>query len=130
MDGSLRDSEWYQFYFKRLRMEHPALKIAILHVTAPREAVFQRALERGVQTGRIVPRETLEMALEQVPRSVEILKPLADYFCELNNAPGATDIELITNGETWESFQSQWLQTCAWVPSKLRTRPKANLTPR
>jgi hypothetical protein len=42
-DGSLRDSDWYKVYFKRLRAEFPSLRQAILHVTAPREAVFQRA---------------------------------------------------------------------------------------
>ena len=66
----------------------------------------------------MVPRATLEMALEQVPRSVKILGPLVDYFCELNNAPGAPDIEMVTEGETWLSFESQWAQTCAWVPSR------------
>jgi predicted kinase len=44
VDGSLRDSEWYKLYFKMLREKYSHLKIAILHVVAPREAVFQRAL--------------------------------------------------------------------------------------
>jgi hypothetical protein len=43
VDGSLRDADWYQTYFGRLRREFPALRIAIIHVTAPRDAVFQRA---------------------------------------------------------------------------------------
>jgi predicted kinase len=42
-DGSLRDSDWYQTYFERLRREFPKVRQAIIHVTAPREAVFQRA---------------------------------------------------------------------------------------
>ena len=42
-DGSLRDSGWYQIYFQRLRTEFKHLRQAILHVTAPREAVFERA---------------------------------------------------------------------------------------
>jgi len=43
VDGSLRDYEWYRLYFVRLRCEYPSLKIAILHIIAPREAVFARA---------------------------------------------------------------------------------------
>jgi predicted kinase len=43
VDGSLRDWSWYKSYFERLRNEFPALRIAILHITAPRDAVFQRA---------------------------------------------------------------------------------------
>ncbi len=78
-------------------------------------------------TGRVIPRKTLEMALEQVPKSVKILAPLADYFCELNNAPNKDDIEIMTEGEDWDSFRSQWLQLCAWVPrkrSRSGTEPK------
>lgn len=67
--------------------------------------------ERAVATGRIVPKEVLEAALEQVPRSVQILAPLVDYYAELNNAPGAPDIELTKPvGETWESFRNRWNQ--------------------
>jgi predicted kinase len=50
VDGSLRDSEWYKSYFIRLRREFPVLRIAIIHVTAPREAVFQRAAVSYAQT--------------------------------------------------------------------------------
>jgi len=78
-------------------------------------------------TGRVVPRETLIQALEQVPKSVEILAPLADYYCVLNNAPNMPDIELVTEGETWESFTKQWIQTCAWVPPH-RSKSSIDLT--
>lgn len=48
VDGSLRDSDWYKQYFARLHRDFPNLRIAIIHVTAPREAVFQRAAVRNV----------------------------------------------------------------------------------
>ena len=64
----------------------------------------------------MVPTDIIEETLEQVPRSVAALSPLVDYTCELNNAPKGDDIELLTEGETWESFTSHWLQTCAYVP--------------
>jgi len=118
VDGSLRDAAWYQSYFKQIRRDHPGIRIAILHVTAPKEAVLKRAEHRAIHTGRVVPINVLEDALEQVPKSVNILRSLVDYFCELHNAPGADDIEIHTPGVTWESFQSNWAQTCAWVPRK------------
>ena len=43
VDGSLRDADWYQDYFAYLRQHYPGIKIAIFHVTAPREAVLERA---------------------------------------------------------------------------------------
>jgi predicted kinase len=46
VDGSLRDAEWYRGYFERLRKWFPNLRLAIIHVTAPREAIFQRAAVR------------------------------------------------------------------------------------
>ena len=47
VDGSLRDHEWYQKYFAFLRKEYPMYKLAIIHVVAPRDAVFERAAERA-----------------------------------------------------------------------------------
>ena len=57
-----------------------------------------------------MPEKVLEKALEQVPKSVKILAPLVDYHVELLNAPGADDIEILTDGETWDSFKSNWIQ--------------------
>lgn len=110
VDGSLRDCEWYKFYFARLRDEFPALRIAILHVTAPKEAVIQRAEDRSLITGRIIPRKLLLETMEQVPTSVEKLAPLVDYCAEVNNPPDVDDVELRTPGETWDSFTSHWIQ--------------------
>ena len=110
VDGSLRDHDWYKSYFARLREGFPSLRLAILHVTAPREAIFQRAAERAIMTGRVVPREVLESAFEQVPISVAVLKDYVDYHVELENAPDTPDIRLVTPGVTWESFTANWAQ--------------------
>mmetsp|Transcript_14316 Transcript_14316/g.21193 ORF Transcript_14316/g.21193 Transcript_14316/m.21193 type:complete len:414 (-) Transcript_14316:100-1341(-) len=119
VDGSLRDTQWYKEYFVLLRRDYPKLRISILHIVAPREAVFARAKARGDVTGRIVPRETIEESLEQVPKSVNILGPLTDYFAELDNSPQKENIELITpKAETWDHFSNNWLQTCAFRPKQ------------
>lgn len=47
VDGSLRDHEWYTEYFARLRRDYPTFNIAILHITAPRQAVLERAKVRA-----------------------------------------------------------------------------------
>lgn len=44
VDGSLRNAKWYQDYIQSLRHNHPLLRLAILHVTAPQESVFENAL--------------------------------------------------------------------------------------
>ncbi len=43
VDGSLWDHDWYREYFDQLKKTYGNLRIAILHITAPREAVFARA---------------------------------------------------------------------------------------
>jgi len=64
--------------------------------------------------------------MEQVPKSVNILAPFADYFCELNNSPKLDDIELVTPGISWVSFKDNWEQTCAWVPRKKKLQNSNN----
>jgi len=118
VDGSLRDHEWYKNYFSFLRKNYPYLRIAIIHVFAPREVVFERAELRGKVTGRVIPRNMLELALEQVPKSVKILSTLVDYFCEILNAPNK-DIQIVTEGETWDTFSSKWQQKVAVVKREM-----------
>jgi hypothetical protein len=65
---------------------------------------------RAKTTGRVVPRRVLEEALEQVPRSVKALSHLVDYHVELYNAPDTDDIEIVSPGQTWDSFRSMWIQ--------------------
>jgi len=125
VDGSLRDHEWYSSYFKRIQNEYPTRKIGILHITAPRAMVFERAKKRGESTGRMIPEEILENSLEQVPLSVSILSPLVDFSCEIDNSVISKDddIKLVktsTRDLSWDGFNSVWLQTCAWVPKSKR----------
>lgn len=84
-----------------------------------------------MDTGRIVPVETLELALQQVPTSVKILSPLVDFFCEIHNGSNeisssnnqyfisqnisgnhVNDVQIVTPDVSWESFQNQWRQYC------------------
>lgn len=128
-DGSLRDSNWYQVYFARLRKEFPRVRQAIIHVTAPKEAVFHRAESRAKMTGRVVPRELLEETMQQVPRSVAILAPLVDYYAEINNPPDAVDVELVKPvGSSWEEFGRQWVQEVAFADNREKVIEKAHIS--
>lgn len=46
VDGTLRDAAWYEDYLRELRSYHSDIRIAILHITAPREKIFERAMVR------------------------------------------------------------------------------------
>jgi len=109
VDGTLRNSTWYTSYFTSLRERYPRIQIGILHVTAPRQAVLERAHSRAKTTGRVVPQDLLEHTMLQVPRSIDILSHQADVTVQLHNAPGASDVEIVTpDNMTWESFTEMW----------------------
>jgi len=126
VDGSLRDADWYKLYFQRLREDFSSVRQAIIHVTAPREAVFERATSRALATGRIVPKEVLEAALDQVPKSVEILAPLVHYYAEIDNPKEVDDVQLVKpRGSSWDDFRKIWLQTVAYGSSRQKILEKA-----
>ena len=107
VDGSLRAYRWYRQYFARLRADFPSLKVAIFYISAPRGSILRNAADRALETGRFVPLETLEMVMDQVPRSIEMLAPLADYFVTFVNNPKEEDgIEI--DGDDWSAFEKMW----------------------
>ena len=57
------------------------------------------------------------MAIKQVPISVAKLKNDVDSYYKFNNIDGS-NVELVTEKCTWESFTKEWVQECAWIPSK------------
>mmetsp|Transcript_3614 Transcript_3614/g.8001 ORF Transcript_3614/g.8001 Transcript_3614/m.8001 type:complete len:101 (+) Transcript_3614:56-358(+) len=93
-----------------------ALQILFLHNNSLDSTKLRKS--RAKETGRLVPRETLEMSLKQVPISVNILAPMADFFCELDNSPTSGDVTMTTESITWDSFRDNWAQTCPWVPGQ------------
>lgn len=112
VDGSLRDATWYQSYFTRVRQRYSPIKIGILHITAPSAMIYARAASRAQTTGRVVPHETLEASLHQVPKSVQQLSPLADFYAQLHNAQRDARPTIETPGLSWEGFQAAWIQSC------------------
>jgi hypothetical protein len=87
-DGSLRNASWYKYYFQKLRLNFPGVRIMILHIVADKEDTLKRAEERGKKTGRYVPRQTLIDSMEATPLSVHELAPCADFVCRVLNLPG------------------------------------------
>ncbi|GFH56011.1 hypothetical protein CTEN210_12487 [Chaetoceros tenuissimus] len=120
VDGSLNDAEWYHDYFQDLRRDYGkyGLKIGILHVTAPRDAVFERAEMRSKITKRVVPRHRLEETLAKVPQSVRKLAPLVDFHAELHNGVDSDDIELVSSELNWTMFRQIWDQKSIYITQK------------
>ena len=47
VDGALKDTEWYKNFFQSIREEFSNYRIAILHVSAPKELIYERAEVRS-----------------------------------------------------------------------------------
>jgi Zeta toxin len=123
VDGSLRDVVYYQSLFHRIRTEYSSYRIGIIHITASREAIFERATARATIMGRVVPTQLLEESIEQVPKSVAILAPLADAVHVISNQPDqplelvSSAIQLVNEPEarpatqvitSWDDFALSW----------------------
>lgn len=100
VDGSLRDGEWYQKEFARIRREHPAYNIAIVHVVASREVVMKRVLSRAAVTGRIVPEAEIDDSMTRVPKAVALLAPQADFIAVVDNSADTPHLVEYCDGET------------------------------
>lgn len=96
VDGSLRDGKWYTQVFAKLRSRFPALRIAILYVTADEDTVRARVAERAARTGRDVPEDVWKASLAQVESSVQALEPLADVCATIENPDGAPGLARLT----------------------------------
>lgn len=81
-------------YFISLRNSYPRLKIGIIHVTAPTEAIFERVEQRAKVTGRAVPLDALRKSIDEVPKAVKRLQTSVDFFLELDNPTQADDSSL------------------------------------
>jgi hypothetical protein len=57
-----------------------------------------------------VPRDLLEMSIEQVPKAVAVLRPMVDFSVELHNT-GGEDVDLVSPGIDWDVFTNQWSET-------------------
>lgn len=88
VDGSLRDADWYSNYFHTLRQQFPTIKIAILSISANLTTVLQRAERRAQITGRVVPKEILIETMDMIPKSLEKLVPLTDFYAKISNEDG------------------------------------------
>jgi hypothetical protein len=87
-DGSLRDANWYIKYFQQPRDHFPGIRIMIIHIMSEKEEVLRRAEERGKQTGRVVPKDTLLASMDAVPKSVHALAPYCDFCYRVMNTSG------------------------------------------
>ena len=95
VDGSLRNAEWYANYIQDLHNKFPKMKFAIIHVTAKPETVFERALKRGLTTGRVVPRQVLIDTMVQIPKSLRRLAPFVDFVATFANEDNVTEPVLL-----------------------------------
>jgi len=50
LDAAMKNIDWYQQLFSHLRTNFTSLRLALLHIIAPRDAVFQWSMVRSIHT--------------------------------------------------------------------------------
>ena len=115
VDGSLRDGDWYEAEFKRIRRAHPDYKIAIVHVVANRAAVQRRVHSRAATTGRHVPEREIDDSIHRVPKSVRRLAPYLNFLAVIDNSAEVPHlVEYCDEAachvclDDWEVFSERW----------------------
>jgi len=86
VDGSLRDWRWYVKVFQAIKRQYPEYHIAIFHIYAEKDVVYERVKKRAKITGREVPLKTLNESIEQVPYSVSQLRSHCDFVAYVHNS--------------------------------------------
>lgn len=82
IDGSLRNADFFKKFLPNVRNTHT---VTIVHVVASLKTCLDRAQKRSKETGRVVPRESIELSITECPKSVKELSPLADNVININN---------------------------------------------
>lgn len=78
IDSSLRNGEFFRDLLIKWKSSSflYEYEITIVHVIASLETCLRRADKRAKDTGRIVPKESIEQSIEQCPKSIKLLEPL------------------------------------------------------
>jgi hypothetical protein len=107
IDASLRTTSGYLQYFKELRASYPILKIAIVCVESNVFTILERAKQRALVTGRLVPEKFIINSLKEIVHSMNTLVPHIDFYAKIvnedNSDPMLTHCEL--------HFRDEHLQT-------------------
>jgi hypothetical protein len=149
VDGSLRDVLYYKSLFHRIRTDYKQYRIAIIHITASRDVIYERAMNRAQRTGRVVPIELIEESIIQVPQSVHELSSLADAVHVIANNPNQPiqlvsstihkyknnnsnqdEIKEIITTTSWDAFAQSWELpiTSTSITVKKSTKIKNNIS--
>jgi len=100
-----------QSFVKQVRTSYTIHKIALMHVNADPEVVFEWAKKKKTSQGQIYVEIDSEIEMKKLAKEIKAIKIYTDYYCKLYNSPG-NDIQI--KNETWENFEENWIQTCFW----------------
>jgi dephospho-CoA kinase len=105
IDGTLKDTKWFEKYIDKIHEEYPSYRFAIIHIDANSEITHQRAKKREIDTGRMVPTKLIDVALFSVPESVKKLSSKVDAVVSFNNNIDNTDPKCSIS---FEDFYKIW----------------------
>lgn len=110
VDGSLRDTNWFQTIFMDIRTRYPHYRIGIIYVRASEKITRQRILHRSQTTGRGVPEEKLQESIRGSRKSVFELSLLCDWVAYVKNEsyPQLECFSIQDGTGTWEHMKNRF----------------------
>ena len=114
VDGSLRDADFYQKAFLRIRETYPNYRISIFYITASEETIRQRIHHRAERTGRDVPEHLIKASLQAMDKSLNTLTPLCDFVARINNEgkePTLVAFETVDTQGNWAVISDRFART-------------------
>lgn len=88
VDGSLRNSAWYETELQRIRKLFPQYRIAIISISAPEQMIADNIKRRAIETGRDIPEELQRASsLDEIGKGVQRLTHLVDLVASVVNTP-------------------------------------------
>lgn len=106
VDGSLRNSDWYENELQRIRQSYPHYRIAIVAISAPEEMIETNIKQRAIATGRDIPKEMRGMAVDK-GSGIDKLTHLVDLVASVrNNSAGSEPdlrfVSLVDRSGNWD----------------------------
>jgi len=124
-DSSMRDVAWFLKLIKYIKcLNSSSFKLAVLHITAPTEVIFERIKKKARETGRKIEHASILKSLAAIPASLQAIRPKVDFFCEIDN-----DLTYsLKDRMDWDRFEQIFSQTCAWKPGMRGKQKMATIT--
>lgn len=103
VDGSLRDTAWFDKVFADIRSRYPHYRIGIIAVVASEQTIRERIEKRRARTGRGAPEHLWKESMTAPQRAFFYLGPQCNWLVRVDNEvrPTLTCFHQVDHSQDW-----------------------------